>query len=478
MTGKIRRRASLCGWAAAIAVGLSACSQSGAYVGPGFPFLPSYKGAPRAAPVLLGNADWWRRMNDPVLDRLVDLALQGNLSLDIARQRVVQAEAELRSVPGSAALTPSLGLQSAGGSARATTSRGTATLGLDWFLDPYGARRADLKLAGARIDIADAEVDAARLLVLSGITNAYVDLRYRQRVLELRNQERRGRQQTLAATRQLLDADSTTRLEITRSEARVAEIEAQLPDLRAAIAARRNEIAVLAGMAPGTLPGDLGAALDRSHGQPLPDLSPDVGIPTDLLRNRPDIRIAERSYYAALAEVEKSKIGLYPRLSLTGAITLNAPDRGRSSTDYYFGPSLQFPGLPLRAGRAGVEVRASAALQAQQRWKSIVLTAILEVENALLDYNAVSTSLTSARKAARLYREALDLTRDVFSRGNATLGDLIDAEQAVANADQALAEALLRRAQGFISLNVRLGAGNAGGQDTARQNPAEQDVAE
>ena len=456
-TGHAGSRAPGIGLLTVLALCTAGCTTDNPYTAPKFSFLPGYTAARGGAPVLLSNAEWWKRLNDPVLSDLVAIALQDSLSLELARERVTEARAALLAVPGAATLSPSAGIRAADQSNGDFQTTGTADLGLSWMLDPYGGRRAQIRAAGARIEVADAEIDAAQLLLLYNITNAYIDLRYRQRLLVLRQQELRTSQRTLNLTRELLAAESTTRLESARAEARVAEIRAQLPDLQAATAARTNEIAVLTGTPPGTLKLDLGTGAD----QPRPALSPDVGIPTDLLRNRPDIRIAERGYYAALAEVEQARASLYPTLSLTGAISLNLLDGGSPGAGYYFGPAIQFPTLPGNSARAGVELRHSRARQAYVSWESTVLTAILEVENALLDYQAVSASLDHASRAARLYREALTLTREVFRRGEATLSDLIDAEEAVASADGVLAEKAFLRAQSFVALNVRLGAGHA-----------------
>ena len=300
---------------------------------------------------------------------------------------------------------------------------------------------------------------AARLLVLYNLGNAYMDLRYRQTLLTLRNQEMRGRKQTLAMTRTLFEVENATRLDIARSEARVAELEAQIPSLRASIMAQQNEIAVLVGVQPGSL-GVLGIDLDTNNPQPKPDMAADVGIPADLIRNRPDIHIAERRYYIALAGLTAAEAALYPRLSLSGSITLNAAEGGRSGAGYSFGPTLQLPSFPGTTARAGVTGARARVAAAHAEWKSTVLGALVEVENAQLDYRATTGSVKSAARAARLYREALGLTRTIFTQGDATLGDLIAAEQAVAQADQAQAEMVYRRGLSFVALNVRLGAGH------------------
>ena len=441
-------------------LGLAGCATDRPYLAPGFPFLPGYARAQDVPPVLLSNTAWWQGLDDPVLDRLITLALTDSLSLSVARERVTEARAARGTVPGAAVLSPSATARVSGTGNSGPVVQETLQLGLAWMLDPYGARRQELRAADARIDMREAEVDAARLLVLFNMANAYTDLRYRQRLLSLARAELDSRQQTLALTRRLAAAESATRLDIVRSEARVAEIRAGLPDQEAAVTAKLNEIAVLAGTAPGTLPADLLAAL--THGpQPRPGLSPQVGIPADLLRNRPDIRIAERRYYAAVAQIGVAEASQYPSLSLTGTISLDALNGGARSVGYFFGPLLQFPSLPLDGAQAQVEIRQAQARQEHEAWKSTVLIAVLEVENALVAYQAVTAGTQSSAQAARLYREALDLTREVFERGEATLGDLIDAQEAVSGADRALAGMALRHAQSFIALNVRLGAGNA-----------------
>ena len=448
-----------------LALTLAGCAPGTPYTAPAFPFLPGYARAQNVPPVLLGNVAWWRGLDDPVLDRLVGLALQDNLTLSIARERVVGAQAQREAMPGAAVLSPAAGLRAEGGDQSDPGLRGTVTLGLSWMLDPYGARRDALRAADARIDMSAAEADAAQLLVLYNIANAYLELRYRQRILALGQSELASGTQTLALTRRLAEAEEATRLDLTRTEARVAELRAGLPDQAAAVTLQLNEIAVLAGVVPGTLPTDLMAALTAPAPQPRPGLSPDVGIPADLLRNRPDIRVAERRYYAALAEIGVAQAGLYPNLSLTGTISLNALMGGGQgvarSAEYFFGPLVQFPALPLGSGRAVVEARHSQARQELEAWKSTVLGAILEVENALVDYQAIAASSQSTAQAARLYAEALGLTREVVDRGEATLGDLIDAQDKVAAADRALAGMALRHAQSFVALNVRLGAGHA-----------------
>lgn len=425
------------------------------YTPPGFPFQASYQTQSDSVPRVLDNLDWWRGFRDPTLDALVARALDGSLSLDLAQERVIEARAAHDSLPQSVSLSSSVGIDRERRDGGADATRAQASLGFDWLLDIYGGRRAQLDAAGARVAVADAEVDAARLLVLLNLTNAYVDLRFQQTSLSLRRGELRSRRQTLDLVEALVTGDAATRIDLVRAQALVAETEASLPGLEAGIAALKNEIAVLTGR----MPGQAGPDLDSRTSQPRVTLSPQVGIPADLLRNRPDIRIAERNYYAALREVKAASAALYPQLSLGGTLSLAALS-GNGSTDYIFGPALRLPILPADSARATVAQRESRVRQAHTTWRLTVLEGLRDVETALSNYAASVQSRSAAERTVQLYAEALQLTRDSVSRDGGTIRDLIDAEQNLTQANASLANALRQMGRSYIALNISLGAGH------------------
>jgi multidrug efflux system outer membrane protein len=438
---------------------LAGCSDE-PYNAPVFSFLSQYKSARDSAPILLSNADWWTSFKDPTLDSLIEQGLSDSLSLEIAKERVTEAEAIQRTVPQAALLSSRAGVQREGGEAQPTRTRGEASLGFEWIFDIYGGRQAQIDAAGARIEVADAEVDAARLLLLLNISNAYIDLRFWQTSLRLRQSELASRRETLSLIERLKEGNAATQIDVVRARALVAETQADIPEIRAAIEASKNEIAVLLGKVPGTL----GAALDGPARQPRVSLSPEVGIPADLLRNRPDIRVAERSYYAAFRDVAAVRADLYPRLSLSGTITGTSLS-GSGGTDYFFGPALTFPVLPSTARQASVDQRESLVRQAHTQWKLTVLGAIRDVENALATYSAALSAQRSSEETVQLYQELVTLTRQIVTRDGATIRDLIDAEQNVATANTTLAETLRRVGLSFVALNVNLGSGHAVGNE-------------
>ena len=454
-------RVSLCSMVLTCALVLSACAPQGdGYLKPGFSFLSKYKAGPATKSVLLENAAWWRKLGDPVLNDLIALALRDSISLKLARERVVAARAERAAVPAQWMLTSNASARGEGVGSDGPVLSGPVELGLTWMLDPWGARRDQLRAAGARIEVAETEVGAARLLLIYNIALAHVDLRYRQRLLALAQRDLARASQTLRETQFMRDAGQTTRIDVMRARARAAALQAELPTLRAGILGRINELSVLTGYAPGQLPGGLGQALGKATGQPRPKMPSEIGIPADLLRNRPDIHVAERRYYAAVTDIGVARSELYPRLSLTGLISLNMLGPASNRPEYFFGPSVVFPAIPTKSTRARVALRESLARQAHETWRSTVLEAIVEVENALLEYAAVGTSLSAATRAARLYRETERLTRNVVQSGEATVTELIDVQREVTEADRRVADLIQQRARGFVEINVRLGAGH------------------
>ena len=451
-----RRKASLLGYCLIPAMAVSGCATDVPYKSPIFPFAASYSTVDRSVPAYLNNAEWWTGFNDPTLNALVDTALSGSLDLELARERVVEARENSASVAPLGTVTPSASVRREEELGISSNTREEASLGFSWLLDPYGRRRQQVEAATARVEVADAEVDAARLLLLLNVTNTYIDLRSNQRTLQLRRSQMASRRQAVELTERLFERQAATKLDVVLTKALMTETQALIPSLQAEIRRNKIELAILAGKRP----GQLSVNLDTYTSQPRPKMSPEVGIPSDLLRNRPDIRIAERLYYAAITEIGVAKADLYPRLSLAGSISL-VSSNSLSGTEYFFGPTVQLPAFPNDDRRAVVRARHSQARQAHTSWKSAVLGAAGEVESALAAYQSSFASVDAATRSARLYREAASLTRDLVERDNATIRDLVNAEEDIADADVLLTQNLRQLARNYVALNVNLGSGNS-----------------
>jgi len=296
------------------ALGLASCDVTPEFLTPNYLFAPSFAEVSSGLPVAQSNVAWWTKFNDPTLNALVEEALAGNLDLALAKERVVQAQALARTVPEAVTITGEVRAGREGGRNISDSNGGDGSFGFDWLLDPWGEREAELRAARGRVDVADAELDAARLLLLSNIATAYVDLRFYQKSAQVRRQELASRKKTLELVSKIQAGGSGTRLDIVRAEALVSETKSFIPNADAAVRVQQNRIAVLMGK-PAGKPDKRLVAIGR--GQPLAQSRADVGIPADLLRNRPDIRITERLYYVAVAQTGVKTAQLYPTLTIS-----------------------------------------------------------------------------------------------------------------------------------------------------------------
>lgn len=425
---------------------LGACAAVPDYQSPGMT-LPAQYSRHVAAPAMATTADrlWWHDFRDPVLDHLVAAALADSPTLAEARARLAEAEAQAGRALASGVL----------GDGRAeirhnSDGSDSGELGLTALFDLNGERRAGKRAARARAGAAAAAGIDARRLLIADLAATYVDLRFYQTRLAQRGQDLTSRQRSLRDITTRTETGAGTELDVLQAGALLAETQADIPRLEALVMRQRNRLSTLAGRTV----GDLGIDLGYPGRQPLPHATPDLGVPADLLRLRPDIAQAERLYAAALADMTAAEAARYPTLSLSGVI--RAPlSGGASSNSLAAGLSLPvFSQGALAAEARAADARADAALA---QWRRAVLTAVEEVETALAALQGAQASARAAQKSVSLNTRALALTRELLETGgNVTTLDLLDRERDLSNARGLLSQSCRDVAQEFIALRTAL----------------------
>jgi multidrug efflux system outer membrane protein len=426
---------------------LSGCVIGPSYTNPEMRLPDAYS---RLAPVPVARADqalWWQSYNDPVLNQLVAHGLAANVGLAEAEARVREAEAQARRAGNTVSGNLSAERQAGTGT---DTNQGNITLGLD----PFGGRRRQSEAALERLQAARYGAQDARLSLLQTLAQAYVDLRFYQESVAEQQKDLTSRRQTLRDINTLLNTGQATQLDRLRAEALVAETQARIPKLNANVARQQNRIATLLGVPAGSL----GIDLTYRGRQPTPSGAVALGIPADLVRRRPDILRAERLYAAAVSDIGAAEAARYPSLSLSGQIIAPLDSALATSQTLTVGlvlPLFDQPGLAAQADAA----RARAD-QAYLQWRSVVLTAVEDVETALAAISGSRLAARSARRVVALDTEALGLSRKLLdSRGDVTVLDLLDRERAVSDARATLAQSLRDYATDTIALHVALGLG-------------------
>ncbi|WP_394259920.1 efflux transporter outer membrane subunit [Xanthobacter autotrophicus] len=465
-----------------LALSLAACAVGPEYETPALPLPGHWGAAPRthaeAAPNLKA---WWRRMGDPVLDALMDEAVAGNLDVATAKANVRAARASYRQQVGS--LFPQVtgnasgtrgdngGRVGSGGDVTVDSGYGQYQAGLDagWEIDLFGANRRGVEAAAFGVDASVDDLDAALLTLVGDVATNYADARGYQAQIALARRTAASQRETEALTRRRLDAGAVSALDAANASGQVASTEANIPEIEAALAASVHRLSVLTGQPPATLVRRMAVV----RAVPTPRLPVPRGIPADVLASRPDVRAAERRLGQSTALIGQAEANRYPAISLTGNINATGTqigDLGRaSSISWAFGPSLTVPIFTGGQLKAAVEQAEAGRDQSYLAYKSSVLTALEEVENASvsLAQQRIRTGKLSSSSAS--YREAARLSRSLYENGASSFLDVLTAERSLYSAETQLIQSRVATAKSYIALNKALGGGWDGMVDTSAQ---------
>jgi multidrug efflux system outer membrane protein len=447
---------------------LSGCVVGPNYQAPGaaLPAKFSQGGQAEAAEATLNP--WWEAFRDKRLNSLVARGMGENLDVQQSLERIIEARANV--VVAGAGGLPQI---NAGGSASAEGQDGsfiggghtetkTLSAGADasWLIDLFGQYRRARESANASLDAAYDDVNVARLAYLSDLATTYIEARYNQEAYALQQQSLASRRETLKLTEDIKAAGAASSLDVVQAEGLVNTTLAELPGYQTGFNQAANHIATLLGLPATSVTADL----RKGSAQPWPRYNTKIGIPADLVRNRPDIRRAERQLAAATASIGVAEAQLYPSLTLSGTIdgsriVASAASGGLGA--WSFGPSLNIPIFNGGRLRANVDIAKSAAQQQYLAWKQTVLTGIEEVENALVALRNNYETVAALRKVVDSSEEALGLARESYKGGATSLLDVLDAERSLAASRVSLAASIRNLATSYVSLNVAIGGGSA-----------------
>ncbi|PCD02144.1 RND transporter [Sphingomonas spermidinifaciens] len=422
-----------------------------------------------AAPAV---ADWWRGLNDAELDSLVERALKDNPSIAVAEARLRQARSALRldranglpnaNVQGTylRAELPNGGLT--GGEADGgTTGIDFYNVGFDasWEIDLFGGQKRRVEAARAGVGAAEAQVADAQVSLTAEVASAYVNLRDRQRRLELGRATAETRRRILGLTEQRFRAGTASQLDVERIRGLVVESDAAIVPIDAERDAYLNALAVLVGEAPGTLDAELSAP----RPVPLPPARVDVGDPAQLLERRPDVRAAERVLAQRTAQIGLTKAAAMPRISFLGLIGIGGTDPGDlfdlGNLVGIAAPRLQWNALDFGRNAARLGQAEGQRDEAAAQYRAAVLTALRDAEDALSRYAARRATVAAAARSKATADRAAALMQQRYSAGVATLIDTLDAERQRTAAEQSLVQATAAMTADYVALQKALGLG-------------------
>ncbi|MGE3309850.1 MAG: efflux transporter outer membrane subunit [Limisphaerales bacterium] len=423
-------------------------------------------------PVVLSH--WWRVFDDPTLDALIGEAIEANLDVRVAQARVREARAQRGAVRST--LFP--GVDATGSATRARLSGNSilgrpieaaggdldqnlfeAALDMSWEIDVFGGRRRSVESAQAEWEAAVEGGREVLITMLAEVGWNYLEFRgaRQQEIVARRNLA--AQEQTTLLTRDRFQAGLASELDVARAEAQAASTRAQVPPLEEAGRRAIHRLSVLLGQPPGTwsVPGD------AESGVPSGAPGVPIGLPSDLLLRRPDIRRAEREVAAASARIGVATAEYFPRFFLTGIAglqSLEAEDFVDAGSRFWsLGPSVRWP--IFNAGRIRQQVRVENARheQAVLHYEQVVLTSLEEVENALVGFGREQERRRALGEAEAATRRASVLANERYRGGLVDFLDVLDAERSLLAVQDDLAQSDRRLGQQLVRLYKALGGG-------------------
>ena len=423
-------------------------------------------GAPKAFDRNRFEAAWWRQFDDPVLNQLVAQSLADNRELRVAFARLKSARAIRDDVSNDALPTVTsrassdLGKGQIPGQSDHRVNSERYDLGLDmaWELDLFGRIQRQLEASEAQQDAAEADLQQLQVSLIAELVDAYGQLRGAQLREKIAVANLKTQQDSRAITQTLNEAGVGNELDVVRADARLAAVEATVPQLQAEQVRARNRIATLLGQRPDTLSVDLSPAQLPAIAKALP-----IGDPAELLKRRPDVRSAERQLAAATGNVGVATADLFPRVSLSGFLGFTAArgsQLGSSAAQAWaLGPSITWAAFDLGSVKARLRGANAEAEGALASYEQQVLLALEESENAFSDYSKRQQRLLALLRQSEASRKAAELASIRYREGTVDYLVLLDAERERLSAEDAQAQAEVELYSGVVAIYKALGGG-------------------
>jgi NodT family efflux transporter outer membrane factor (OMF) lipoprotein len=426
---------------------------------------------------------WWTLFNDPVLNSLIEEAETANKDLKIAYARIREARAQ-RTISASA-LFPSVNTKELYGRNRLSSDAappsvppgflpptpgtgGTFTNSWDlfqggfdasWELDLFGGVRRSVEAATANVSASEEDYRDTLVTLLSEVAVNYLTVRGTQLRLDIANKNIEAQRQTLELTQVRFAAGLSSDLDVSQAKAQLATTESLVPSLETTLKQSMYQLATLLGQNPDYL-------VDRlSKDEPIPGIPPEVpvGIPSELLRRRPDVRRAERQLAAATAQIGVATADLFPHIDLTGNIgqaSMSVGGFARSANSFWsLGPTLRWNLFNAGATRANIEVQKARTEEALQTYEKTVLTALQDVESALVAYSREQNRRGSLVTAVDSNQRAFDISSELYARGLADFLRVLDSQRSLYVTQDQLALSDQQVSSNLVALYKALGGG-------------------
>lgn len=412
---------------------------------------------------------WWKTLNDPLLDSLIDRAVAANLDVRLAESRIREARAqrrfvkadELPAVDSAGSYARKRNSENSVGAFGANDSYDLFQAGFDatWELDVFGRVSRSVEAADADLAASVENRNATLVSLLAEVARNYVEYRSYQINLDIAEKAVVAQESTLSLTESRFAAGLIGELDVARAKAQLETRRSQVPPIKIQMAQASHRIATLLGKPAGSLDQELKAPA------PLPVVAPEiaVGVPADMLRRRPDVRRAERQLAAATARVGVATADLYPRFTLNGTLGVQSSQFADlfdiNSRYWSIGPSITWPVFDAGRIRANIAIQDARVEQALTAYEQAVLSSYEEAENAMVGFLRQQARRASLAASVEANRRALSLAEQLYSSGLVDFLSVLDSQRSLFESEEALTLSDQAVVSNLISIYKSLGGG-------------------
>lgn len=443
------------------ALALSACKFGPNFLGARAPKLPA--SWVNNMPPVSHEADmrtWWNCFGDEQLSQLIDRGIANNPDMVTAAIAISRAETELKATRASFLPTGSASIGgSNSGSFNTSTSHGMWDGGLSasWSPDIWGRTRRQVEAAFANLGSTHAAAAATRTALAASIATSYFDWISAKESLRFARQQLTYQEASYRIVAKRVEAGFQSRLDLMEAESSMANTRAQIPAHEANIKSAENALAIYLGTTVDKV--QLVMPSERVYNR-IPRVP--TGLPSELLRRRPDIVRAEYELHRATASIGVQVANLFPSVSLSGRVGASA---GTDFADFFrnagwsLSSSVSQTIFNREQLRANVKLARLAEMESAQSYRKTVLAAFAEVETRLIEYARLTNQLPEYEKAARASKNAADLALRLYNEGATSYLNVASAERSWLNSELNLISTRQQIRSSLARLCTALGGG-------------------
>ena len=412
-------------------------------------------------------ACWWTAFNDPLLVSLVNRAIESNLDIRQAEARIRQARAA-RGVSLSgfgpvlnavSSYRRSHSPQSAAANDGITSSQYQAGFDAAWELDIFGGVRRSVEAADADLNVVIEGRNDVLVTLAAEVAVNYIDLRAYQQRLNIARNNLAAQKHTAELTHKIVTAGFANSLDAANADAQAATTAAQIPLLEASAEQSIYSLSLLIGREPAALLTELKESSDIPAASPLVP----VGVPSDLLRRRPDIRRAEAQIHAATARIGVATADLFPKFSISGSAGFQNDEfnswMDRVNRFWSFGPSVSWQIFNTGKTISNIELQKALQEQSAITYKQTILTALKEVDNALIASTKEEERKKAFSDAVAANKKAVDLAKQLYIHGQTDFLNVLLAQRSLYASEDALAQSTRTVSTNLVALYKAIGGG-------------------